>query len=62
MKTKNMFPANKKRWPDTIFSFSFYFVDPHLTNVWYDFDDEAFTDISDEAKDFISKLLIKEKE
>lgn len=28
----------------------------------YDFDDEAFTDISDEAKDFISKLLIKTKE
>jgi myosin-light-chain kinase len=28
----------------------------------YDFDDEAFTDISDEAKDFISKLLIKDKE
>jgi myosin-light-chain kinase len=28
----------------------------------YDFDDEAFTDISDEAKDFISKLLIKDKD
>ncbi|CAF1030059.1 unnamed protein product [Adineta steineri] len=28
----------------------------------YDFDDEAFTDISDEAKDFISKLLIKNKD
>ncbi len=28
----------------------------------YDFDDESFTDISDEAKDFISKLLIKDKE
>ncbi len=28
----------------------------------YDFDDEAFTDISDEAKDFISKLLIRDKE
>jgi myosin-light-chain kinase len=28
----------------------------------YDFDDEAFTDISDEAKDFISKLLLKNKE
>lgn len=28
----------------------------------YDFEDEAFTDISDEAKDFISKLLIKNKE
>lgn len=28
----------------------------------YDFEDESFTDISDEAKDFISKLLIKNKE
>jgi myosin-light-chain kinase len=28
----------------------------------FDYDDEAFTDISDEAKDFISKLLIKDKE
>ncbi|CAF1170993.1 unnamed protein product [Rotaria sp. Silwood1] len=28
----------------------------------YDFDDEAFTDISDEAKDFISKLLLKNKD
>ncbi|CAF2797406.1 unnamed protein product [Rotaria sp. Silwood2] len=28
----------------------------------YDFDDEAFTDISDEAKDFISKLLVKNKD
>ena len=28
----------------------------------YDFDDESFTDISDEAKDFISKLLVKDKE
>ncbi|CAF0803075.1 unnamed protein product [Adineta steineri] len=28
----------------------------------YDFDDEAFTDISDEAKDFISKLLVKDKD
>ncbi|CAF1682469.1 unnamed protein product, partial [Adineta ricciae] len=28
----------------------------------YDFDDESFTDISDEAKDFISKLLVKDKD
>jgi myosin-light-chain kinase len=28
----------------------------------YDFDDESFTDISDEAKDFISKLLLKNKD
>lgn len=28
----------------------------------YDFDDESFTDISDEAKDFIAKLLVKDKE
>ena len=34
----------------------------NITGVKYDFDDESFTDISDEAKDFISKLLIKNKE
>ncbi|CAF2129277.1 unnamed protein product [Rotaria magnacalcarata] len=28
----------------------------------YDFDDESFTDISKEAKDFISKLLVKDKD
>ena len=27
----------------------------------YDFDDEAFEEISEEAKDFIRKLLIKDK-
>lgn len=27
----------------------------------WDFEDEEFRDVSDEAKDFISKLLIKEK-
>ncbi len=34
----------------------------NINRVNYDFDDEAFTDISDEAKDFISKLLVKDKE
>jgi myosin-light-chain kinase len=34
----------------------------NINRVSYDFEDEAFTDISDEAKDFISKLLIKNKE
>ncbi|UJR07657.1 hypothetical protein I4U23_011945 [Adineta vaga] len=34
----------------------------NINRVQYDFDDEAFTDISDEAKDFISKLLIKNKD
>ncbi|CAF2940893.1 unnamed protein product [Rotaria sp. Silwood2] len=28
----------------------------------YDFDDESFTDISKEAKDFISKLLVRDKD
>ena len=27
----------------------------------YDFDDEAFDDISEDARDFISKLLVKDK-
>lgn len=27
----------------------------------YDFDDEAFDDISEDATDFISKLLVKDK-
>ena len=34
----------------------------NINRVNYDFDDEAFTDISEDAKDFISKLLIKNKE
>lgn len=34
----------------------------NVTVVQYDFDDEVFNDISDDAKDFISKLLVKEKE
>ena len=34
----------------------------NINRASYDFDDEAFTEISDEAKDFISKLLIKNKE
>ncbi|CAF4099273.1 unnamed protein product [Rotaria magnacalcarata] len=34
----------------------------NINRVNYDFDDEAFTDISDEAKDFISKLLLKNKD
>jgi serine/threonine protein kinase len=32
----------------------------NVTRAIYDFDDEAFDPISDEAKDFIAKLLIKE--
>lgn len=34
----------------------------NINRVNYDFDDESFTDISQEAKDFISKLLIRDKE
>ncbi|CAF0972691.1 unnamed protein product [Rotaria sordida] len=34
----------------------------NINRVNYDFDDEAFTDISDEAKDFIAKLLLKNKD
>ena len=34
----------------------------NVTIAKYDFDDEVFDDISDDAKDFISKLLVKEKE
>ncbi|CAF3524886.1 unnamed protein product [Rotaria socialis] len=34
----------------------------NINRVNFDFDDEAFTDISDEAKDFISKLLLKNKD
>merc|ERR1719412_3361367 len=31
----------------------------NISGINYDFDDEAFDSISDEAKDFISKLLVK---
>lgn len=34
----------------------------NVTIAQYDFDDEAFNDISKDAQDFISKLLLKEKE
>lgn len=34
----------------------------NVTVAKYDFDDEAFTEISDDAKDFIQKLLVKDKE
>ncbi|XP_026278007.2 death-associated protein kinase related [Frankliniella occidentalis] len=34
----------------------------NVTVAKYDFDDEVFNDISDDAKDFISMLLVKEKE
>lgn len=34
----------------------------NVTQAVYDFDDETFEDISDAAKDFISKLLVKKKE
>ncbi|XP_022101402.1 myosin light chain kinase, smooth muscle-like isoform X2 [Acanthaster planci] len=34
----------------------------NVTAAEWDFDDEAFDDISDESKDFIEKLLIKRKE
>lgn len=34
----------------------------NVTRAEYDFDDECFDKISDEAKDFIAKLLLKEKE
>jgi len=34
----------------------------NINRVNYDFDDESFTDISDEAKDFISKLLNRDKD
>ena len=33
----------------------------NVTIAKYDFDDECFDDISDDAKDFISKLLVKDK-
>lgn len=34
----------------------------NVTIARYDFEDESFEEISTEAKDFISKLLLKEKE
>lgn len=34
----------------------------NVTIAQYDFDDEAFNDISKDAQDFISKLLVKNKE
>ncbi|XP_068622957.1 myosin light chain kinase, smooth muscle-like [Battus philenor] len=34
----------------------------NVTVAKYDFDDEAFNEISDDAKDFIQKLLVKDKE
>ncbi|XP_026501254.2 myosin light chain kinase, smooth muscle-like [Vanessa tameamea] len=34
----------------------------NVTIAKYDFDDEAFNEISEDAKDFISKLLVKDKE
>ena len=34
----------------------------NINRVNYDFDDEAFAEISIEAKDFISKLLVEDKE
>lgn len=34
----------------------------NVTMAEYDFDDEAFDSISENAKDFIRKLLVKDKE
>jgi myosin-light-chain kinase len=34
----------------------------NITRADYDFDDEAFSAISQDAKDFISALLVKRKE
>lgn len=34
----------------------------NVTIAKYDFDDEAFNEISDDAKDFIRKLLVKDKQ
>lgn len=34
----------------------------NVTIAKYDFDDEVFNEISDDAKDFIQKLLLKDKE
>jgi len=32
----------------------------NITKAEFDYDDESFNEISDEAKDFISKLLVKD--
>ena len=32
----------------------------NISKAEFDFNDEAFNEISDEAKDFISKLLVKD--
>jgi myosin-light-chain kinase len=34
----------------------------NVTIAKYDFDDEVFNEISEDAKDFIQKLLLKDKE
>lgn len=34
----------------------------NVTVAKYDYDDEAFNEISDDAKDFIRRLLVKDKE
>lgn len=34
----------------------------NVTIAQYDFEDEAFNDISKDAKDFISRLLVKDRE
>lgn len=34
----------------------------NVTIANYDFEDEAFTEISEEARDFIAKLLVKDQE
>jgi myosin-light-chain kinase len=34
----------------------------NVTIAKYDFDDEVFNEISEDAKDFIQKLLVKDKE
>lgn len=34
----------------------------NITRATYDFDDEAFDAVSEEAKDFISMLLVKRRE
>ena len=34
----------------------------NVTIAQYDFEDEAFNDISKDAKDFIAKLLVKDRE
>jgi myosin-light-chain kinase len=34
----------------------------NVTRAEFDFDDDSFDVISDEAKDFISKLLVKDRE